>query len=158
MKAAVLTISDSCAAGTRVDRSGPAIVQRLTGNGWTIDETTIVPDEQSEISEMLEHWSMEHHVDLIITTGGTGFSPRDVTPEATLSVVDRRAPGISEAIRAYGLSKGVPTSSLSRAEAGLRGATLIVNLPGSLGGVQDGMDVLIPLLPHALEMIAGKGH
>jgi molybdenum cofactor synthesis domain-containing protein len=158
MKAAVLTVSDSCAAGTRVDESGPFIAGRLQGAGWTIEEMTIVPDEQMEIAEILEKWATEHHVDAIITTGGTGFSPRDVTPEATLSVVDRRAPGISEAIRLYGLNKGVPTACLSRAEAGLRATTLIVNLPGSLKAVQDGMDVLIPLLPHALEMIVGKGH
>ena len=158
MKAVVLTISDSCAAGSRVDQSGPFIAGRLQGAGWDIEEMTIVPDEQMEIAEMLEHWATEHHVDVIITTGGTGFSPRDVTPEATLSVIDRRAPGISEAIRLYGLNKGVPTACLSRAEAGLRGATLIINLPGSLKAVQDGMDVLTPLLPHALEMIAGKGH
>jgi molybdopterin adenylyltransferase len=158
MKAAVLTVSDSCAAGSRVDESGPAIVKRLTDAGWAIEEATIVPDEQAEIAGILEQWSTERHVNAIITTGGTGFSSRDVTPEATLSVVDRRAPGISEAIRLYGLNKGVPTACLSRAEAGLRGNTLIVNLPGSLKAVQDGMDVLIPLLPHALEMIAGKGH
>ncbi|MFZ2412769.1 MAG: MogA/MoaB family molybdenum cofactor biosynthesis protein [Candidatus Cryosericum sp.] len=158
MTAAVLTISDSCAAGTRVDESGPFIAGRLQGAGWTIDQMTIVPDEQMRIAEILEHMATEHHVDAIITTGGTGFSPRDVTPEATLSVVDRRAPGISEAIRLYGLNKGVPTACLSRAEAGLRKTTLIINLPGSLHAVQDGMEVLIPLLPHALEMIAGKGH
>jgi molybdenum cofactor synthesis domain-containing protein len=158
MTAAVLTISDSCAARTRVDESGPFIAGRLQGAGWTIEEMTIVPDEQMEVAEILEKWATKHHVDVIITTGGTGFSPRDVTPEATLSVVDRRAPGISEAIRLYGLNKGVPTACLSRAEAGLRGATLIINLPGSLKAVQDGMEVLIPLLPHALEMIAGKGH
>lgn len=158
MKAAVLTISDTCAAGTRVDESGPFIAGRLQGAGWTIHEMTIVPDEQMEIAEIIEKWATGHDVDVIITTGGTGFSPRDVTPEATLSVIDRRAPGISEAIRLYGLNKGVPTASLSRAEAGLRGTTLIINLPGSLHAVQDGMDVLIPLLPHALDMIAGKGH
>lgn len=158
MKAAVLTVSDSCAAGTRADESGPFIAGRLQGAGWTIDEMTIVPDEQMEIAEIIEKWATGHNVDVIITTGGTGFSPRDVTPEATLSVIDRRAPGISEAIRLYGLNKGVSTACLSRAEAGLRGTTLIINLPGSLKAVQDGMDVLIPLLPHALEMIAGKGH
>jgi len=158
MKAAVLTISDSCAAGTRVDESGPFIAGRLQGAGWTIDDMTIVPDDQLEIADHLERWSMERQVDVIITTGGTGFSSRDVTPEATLSVIDRRAPGISEAIRLHGLNEGVTTACLSRAEAGLRGTTLIVNLPGSLHAVQDGMDVLIPLLPHALEMIAGKGH
>ncbi|MCE5192430.1 MAG: MogA/MoaB family molybdenum cofactor biosynthesis protein [Candidatus Cryosericum sp.] len=158
MKAAVLTISDSCVAGTRVDESGPFIAGRLQGAGWAIDEMTIVPDEQMEIAEIIEKWATGRHVDVIITTGGTGFSARDVTPEATLSVIDRRTPGISEAIRLYGLNKGVPTACLSRAEAGLRGTTLIINLPGSLHAVQDGMDVLIPLLPHALEMIAGKGH
>ena len=158
MKAAVLTVSDSCAAGTRVDQSGPFIAGRLQGAGWAIDELSVVPDNQQTISRTLEHWAMEHHVDVIITTGGTGFSARDVTPEATLAVIDRRAPGISEVIRLEGLNKGVTTACLSRAEAGLLGTTLIINLPGSLKAVQDGMDVLIPLLPHALEMIAGKGH
>jgi molybdenum cofactor synthesis domain-containing protein len=111
-----------------------------------------------QIADMLEKWATRGGVDVIITTGGTGFSPRDVTPEATLSVVDRRAPGISEAVRAYGVAKGVATASLSRAEAGLIGTTLVINLPGSLKAVQDGMEVLIPLLPHALEMMAGTGH
>lgn len=158
MKAAVLTVSDSCAAGTRVDQSGPFIAGRLQGAGWAIDELSVVPDNQQAISRTLEHWAKEHNVDVIITTGGTGFSARDVTPEATLAVIDRRAPGISEVIRLEGLNKGVTTACLSRAEAGLLGTTLIINLPGSLKAVQDGMDVLIPLLPHALEMIAGKGH
>jgi molybdenum cofactor synthesis domain-containing protein len=158
MNAAVLTVSDSCAAGTRTDESGPYIAGRLQGAGWTIEELTVVPDDQMEIADMLEKWATRGSVDVIITTGGTGFSPHDVTPEATLSVVDRRAPGISEAVRAYGVAKGVATASLSRAEAGLIGPTLVINLPGSLKAVQDGMEVLLPLLPHALEMIAGKGH
>ena len=158
MKAVVVTISDSCAAGSRVDESGPFIAGRLQGAGWTIGEQVVVPDDRLQIAETLEKWATQGSVDVIITTGGTGFSLRDVTPEATLLVIDRRAPGISEAIRLYGLNKGVPTACLSRAEAGLRGTTLIVNLPGSLHAVQDGMEVLLPLLPHALEMMAGKGH
>src|SRR5450830_749598 len=116
MKAAVLTISDSCAAGSRVDESGPAIVKRLTDAGWTIEETTIVPDEQAEIAGILEQWSTERHVNTIITTGGTGFSSRDITPEATLSVVDRRAPGCPVPKQA---SEAPPSSSTSPAASRL---------------------------------------
>lgn len=155
MKAAVLTISDSCFRGTRIDESGEYISQILSNSGWEVVFKEIVPDEKNLIKEKLMGWS--NIVDLIITTGGTGFSPRDVTPEATLEVIERRAPGISEFIRHEGLSK-TPNASLSRGESGLRGKTLIVNLPGSLNGVKDGMEALQKILSHAMEMIAGKGH
>lgn len=155
MKAAVLTISDSCFKGTRIDESGEYIAQTLSHSGWEIAHKEILPDEKALIKEKLIHWT--EYVDLIITTGGTGFSSRDVTPEATLEAIERRAPGISEFLRHEGLMK-TPNASLSRGEAGLRGKTLIVNLPGSLNAVRDGMEALLKILPHAMEMIAGKGH
>jgi molybdenum cofactor synthesis domain-containing protein len=155
MKAAVLTISDSCFKGTRVDESGDYIERVLRENGWEVAFRDVVPDEKGLISTKLKDWT--NQVDLILTTGGTGLTPRDVTPEATLEVLERRAPGISEFIRLEGLKKTC-NASLSRAEAGTRGKTLIVNLPGSLNAVQDGMEALLKIIPHALEMMAGKGH
>lgn len=155
MRAAVLTISDSCYKGTRVDESGEYIARVLLENSWEVSFKEIVPDEKALIAQKLKEWA--NQVDLILTTGGTGLSPRDVTPEATLEVLERRAPGISEFIRWEGLKKTL-NASLSRAEAGTRGKTLIVNLPGSLKAVKDGMEALLKILPHALEMMAGKGH
>jgi molybdenum cofactor synthesis domain-containing protein len=155
MRAAVLTISDSCYKGTRVDESGEYIARVLLENGWEVSFKEIVPDEKALIAQKLKEWA--NQVDLILTTGGTGLSPRDVTPEATLEVLERRAPGISEFIRWEGLKKTL-NASLSRAEAGTRGKTLILNLPGSLKAVKDGMEALLKILPHALEMMAGKGH
>lgn len=157
MRAAVLTVSDGCAAGTRTDESGPHIRERLAASGFDVVATAIRPDEPEAISALLAEWADELTVDVILTTGGTGFSPRDRTPEATLAVVERRAGGLAEALRADGMRK-TPHACLSRGEAGLRGSTLIVNLPGSLKAVRDGMDFLVPLLPHALKMIAGGGH
>lgn len=157
MKAAVLTCSDRCARGEAVDTSGPHVVERLRDAGLEVVELLVVPDEAPAIGAALRRWADEAGVDVVVTTGGTGFSPRDVTPEATLAVVDRRAPGIAELIRAEGLKK-TPHACLSRGEAGLRGTTLIVNLPGSLKAVRDGMDVLVPILPHAVRMIAGGDH
>ncbi len=157
MRAAVLTVSDGCAAGTRADESGPHIRERLSGAGWEVVTSAIVPDDPARILETLKRWSDELGVDLVLTTGGTGFSPRDTTPEATLAAIDRRASGLSEAIRAEGMTK-TPRACLSRGEAGLRGRTLIVNLPGSLNAVREGLDFLLPLLPHAIKMIAGGGH
>ena len=146
----------------RIDRLGPPAAPPVVDTPRLVaglgEAARWVGESVAYWADMLEKWATRGSVDVIITTGGTGFSPRDVTPEATLSVVDRRAPGISEAVRAYGVAKGVATASLSRAEAGLIGPTLVINLPGSLKAVQDGMEVLLPLLPHALEMIAGKGH
>ncbi|MCR4434051.1 MAG: MogA/MoaB family molybdenum cofactor biosynthesis protein [Caldiserica bacterium] len=155
MKAAVLTVSDSCFKGTRIDESGEYIKRVLLENGWEVPFKEILPDEKKLIEDKLKEWV--NRVDLILTTGGTGLSPRDVTPEATLEILEKRASGISEFIRWEGLKK-TSRASLSRAEAGLKGSTLIVNLPGSLNAVKDGMEALFKILPHALEMMAGKGH
>ncbi len=157
MRAAVLTVSDGCADGTRIDESGPQLRDRLVGAGFEIVATAVRPDEPQAVSDLLQHWADELNVDVILTTGGTGFSPRDRTPEATLAVVDRRADGLAEALRADGI-KRTPHACLSRGVAGLRGSTLIVNLPGSLKAVRDGIDFLLPILPHAVKMIAGGGH
>lgn len=157
MIAAVLTCSDRCARGEAQDESGPCIVERLQAGGWEIFELLVVPDERAPIEAALVRWADEKRVDVVITTGGTGFSLRDVTPEATLAVIERRAAGIAELIRIEGLRK-TPHACLARGEAGLRGRTLIVNLPGSPRAVRDGMDTLLPILPHAVRMIAGEGH
>lgn len=157
MRAAVLTCSDRCARGEAADTSGPHVAERLREAGFEVVELLVVPDEAAAIEEALRRWADELGVDIAVTTGGTGFSPRDVTPEATLAVVERRTPGIAELVRAEGLKK-TPFACLSRGEAGLRGRTLIVNLPGSLKAVRDGMDALLPILPHAVRMIAGGDH
>jgi molybdopterin adenylyltransferase len=157
VKAAVLTVSDGCAAGTRTDESGPHICRRLEEAGFEVVATAIRPDEHDAIADILRQWSDGLKPDVILTTGGTGFSMRDRTPEATLAVLDRRAPGLAEALRADGIKK-TPHACLSRGASGLRGTTLIVNLPGSLKAVRDGMDFLLPILPHAVKMIAGGGH
>ncbi|MFH1469329.1 MAG: MogA/MoaB family molybdenum cofactor biosynthesis protein [Pseudomonadota bacterium] len=157
MKAAILTVSDSTARGEREDQSGPHIAARLRDGGWEVVETAVVPDDPDAIAAFLERAADRLAVDVVLTTGGTGFSPRDLTPEATARVLDRLAPGIPEALRATGMQK-TPRACLSRGIAGLRGATLIVNLPGSLKAVREGMDFLLQILPHAVEMKAGGGH
>jgi molybdopterin adenylyltransferase len=157
VKAAVLVASDSCARGERVDSSGAHIAARLAAAGWEVVETRLAPDDAGAIRAALESFADESAVDLVVTSGGTGFSPRDVTPEATLAAIERRAPGLAEALRADG-ARRTPHAWLSRGEAGLRGGTLIVNLPGSLNAAREGMDVLLPLLPHALAMLRGEGH
>ncbi|MCU0291632.1 MAG: MogA/MoaB family molybdenum cofactor biosynthesis protein [Thermoanaerobaculaceae bacterium] len=157
MRAAVLTCSDRCSRSEAADTSGPHIADRLREAGWDVVETRVVPDDVAAIQAAVLHWTDEVGVDVVLTTGGTGFSVRDVTPEATLGVVDRRAPGLAELIRIEGLKK-TPHACLSRGEAGLRGRTLVVNLPGSLKAARDGMDTLMPILAHAVRMIAGEGH
>ena len=151
MNAAVLTVSDGVHAGVREDTSGDLLEELLRADGYEVVRR-IVPDDQDVIAQAIAELADE--VLLVLTTGGTGFAPRDVTPEATRGVVEREAPGIAEAIRADALTK-TPHALLSRGLAGLRGGTLIVNLPGSPGGCRDGFAVLRPALGHGLELAAG---
>ena len=149
-----LTVSDKGALGRRDDTSGAAIKEMLAGEGFSLDRYEVVPDEKEEIASRLRLWSDEAALDLIFTTGGTGFDPRDVTPEATLLVVDRPAPGIAEAVRLEGL-RHTPNSMLSRAMAGLRGSTIIINLPGSERAVRESLGCLLPVLEHAVKTARG---
>ena len=152
MRAAVLTISDGVAAGEREDRSGELLAELLAGEGYDV-ERRVVPDERDEIADAIVELAEDAR--LVLTTGGTGLGPRDVTPEATAAVLERAAPGIAEAIRADAIAK-TPHGLLSRGIAGVRGSTLVVNLPGSTGGCRDGFAVLRPALGHALELLAGE--
>jgi len=151
VRAAVLTVSDGVHHGTREDRSGDALEELLGEDGFAV-ERRVVPDEQDEIAAAIA--DLAGNAAVVLTTGGTGFAPRDVTPEATRGVLDREAPGVAEAIRADARSR-TPHALLSRGLAGLRGATLVVNLPGSPGGCRDGYAVLRPALVHGLELAAG---
>jgi len=155
MNIGILTVSDRGAQGAYEDRSGPLIAAILTtATNWTVRRQTIVPDERPEIERTLIRWCDEG-VDLILTTGGTGFAPRDVTPEATKAVIEREAPGIAEGLRAESL-KVTRHAMLSRGVAGMRGHTLIINLPGSPKAVQENLDALLPILPHALELLSNS--
>ncbi|MDK9699345.1 MAG: bifunctional molybdenum cofactor biosynthesis protein MoaC/MoaB [bacterium] len=156
LTAAVIVMSDSIAAGKKSDSSGKAIMERLTQHDMAVEEYLIIPDEKSIIVSTINNLCDERKVDLILTTGGTGFSPRDTTPEAMSEIIDREIPGIPEAIRAFGQSR-TPYSMLSRGKAGLRKNTLIVNLPGSKKGVAESLDALFPGLLHAFPMIQGIG-
>jgi molybdenum cofactor synthesis domain-containing protein len=150
----VLTVSDRGAAGQREDTSGDAIEAWAKGRGFSVAARQVVPDETDQIAAALLAWADDGVADLILTTGGTGLAPRDVTPEATRVVIEKDAPGIAEAIRAAS-REAVPRSALSRGLSGVRGRSLIVNLPGSTGGVKDGLAVLDPLVEHAVELITG---
>ncbi|MFQ5924564.1 MAG: molybdopterin adenylyltransferase [Dehalococcoidia bacterium] len=151
----ILTISDKGWRGEREDESGVAIREILTGLDARVVKYDVIPDEREVISERLREWVDELGIDLIVTTGGTGLSPRDVTPEATLAVVERIAPGFAEAMRAESLKK-TPTAILSRGVAGIRGASLIINLPGSPRAVRQCLEVILPALPHAMEVLKGE--
>jgi len=162
LRFAVLTVSDRSSRGERTDESGPALVNAITRQGWEVTLQHILPDDFRMLSELLKSWSSRDDVDIILTTGGTGFAPRDVTPEATRTVIERDAPGLAEAMRTASAAKS-PHAMLSRAVAGIRGKTLIINLPGSPKGAVENFQVVAPALEHALKLLredpdAEKGH
>lgn len=151
--AAVLTLSDKGARGEREDLSGPAIAGMIKEIGAAVGYYEVIPDEKELIRDRLLYYADK--VDLVLTTGGTGLSPRDVTPDATLEVIDREVPGIAEAMRAGGMNK-TNRAMLSRAVAGVRGHTLIINLPGSPKAIREGLEIIMDVLPHAIEKIKGS--
>jgi len=154
MKVGILTVSDKGSRGERADRSGPAIREIIEAAGGQVVRTAIVPDEEEDIRKALVAWSDEG-LDLVLTTGGTGFSPRDRTPEATKAVIERETPGLPEAMRRAGAER-TPTAILSRAAAGIRGSTLIINLPGSERAVRESLAAILPALSHGIEILRGS--
>jgi molybdenum cofactor synthesis domain-containing protein len=156
-RALVLTASNRAYRGVYEDRSGKVLAEGLAALGFDVEGPHVRPDDVGELEAVLRA-AVDAHVDVVLTTGGTGLSPTDVTPEATRLVLEREAPGIAEAVRRYGAENGVPTSVLSRGVAGTAAGTLIVNLPGSTGGARDGLAVLGPLLPHVVSQLRGGDH
>ncbi len=154
MRFGILTVSDKGSRGERVDTSGAAIRVMVDGIGGEIARAAVVPDERDQIAATLRAWCDSGDVDVVLTTGGTGLAARDVTPEATLDVAHRLAPGIAEAMRADGM-RATPRAMLSRAVAAVRGSTLIVNLPGSEKGARESLGAVIDVLPHAVELLRG---
>ena len=154
-RAAVVTVSDRSARGERPDASGPLLAGLLRELGLSVDDPVVVPDEVDAVQEAISAAAASH--DLVVTTGGTGLTPRDITPEATAPLLDRQVPGIAEALRSRG-ADAVPTAVLSRGLAGTIGTTLVVNLPGSTGGVRDGIALLAGVLDHALAQLRGGDH
>jgi molybdenum cofactor synthesis domain-containing protein len=152
LRIGVLTISDRSARGERPDTAGPALTAFVRGQGWEVTREQIVPDEAAAIRHPPVDWADTDAVDVVLTTGGTGFAPRDVTPEATLAVVDREAPGLAEAMRTASAARS-PHAMLSRARAGIRGRTLIVNLPGSPRAAEENLQAILPALEHAVHLL-----
>jgi molybdopterin adenylyltransferase len=157
MRVSILTISDSVAAGKYKDKSGPAVRERCKELGWEIACTAILKDDRNAIEAILQKLADARESDLILTTGGTGLGPRDVTPEATIAVAERLIPGFAEHMRAEGL-KMTDRAMLSRATAAIRGSTIIINLPGSPAGAVESLDAIADLLPHAVAILHGAGH
>ncbi len=155
MRVGILIASDKGSQGERVDTSGAAIRELIDGIGGDVVTSVILPDDRALISATLREWSDSLGLDLVLTTGGTGLASRDVTPEATLDVLDRQAPGLGELMRSEGL-RHTPLAALSRAVAGTRGGTLIVNLPGSESGVRESLGALLPILGHAIETLRDR--
>jgi len=155
---AIVTVSDSAVAGTREDRSGPKLREHTEALGWTVAAQELVPDETSQISAVLRRLADSGRFSVILTTGGTGLALRDVTPEATRAVIEREIPGVGEVMRAEG-SKFTPLAALSRALAGVRGRTVIINLPGSPKGAVESLDAISKLVPHMVDLLEGRtGH
>lgn len=152
LRVSVLTVSDRSAQGIRPDLAGPALVKACQEKNWSVVDTAIVPDEVPQIQAKLIQWCQSGQVDLIFTTGGTGFSPRDITPEATLGVIERQAPGLAEAMRLESL-KITPYAMLSRSVCGIRGKTIIINLPGSPKAALENFLTVAPVLPHAVHLL-----
>jgi molybdenum cofactor synthesis domain-containing protein len=153
LRIGILTVSDRSSRGERPDLSGPAIEEVINEQGWVVSQIEIVPDEQQVLIETLSNWADSGELDIILTTGGTGFSPRDITPEATSAVVEREAPGLAEAMRAASL-KVTTHAMMSRATAGIRQRTLIVNLPGSPRGAVENLKVVLPVFEHAVALLS----
>ncbi len=148
----LLTLSDRSSRGERPDVSGPALAHLIQTQGWSITRQALLPDDEPAICALLAEWADSGEMDVILTTGGTGFAPRDVTPEATRAVIEREAPGLAEAMRAASL-KITPHAMLSRVVAGIRKRTLIINLPGSPKGAVENLQVVLPVLPHAVQLL-----
>lgn len=160
MKVAIVTVSDRSARGEREDVSGPMLREMVEGRGWQVGAEEIVPDEIDQIEKTLLHLAETMTVDLIVTTGGTGFGPRDVTPEATMHVIEREAPGFAEVMRAVSTAK-TPHGMLSRGRSGIRGTTILINLPGSPKAVRECFEAIAPALAHAVQLVHGdtdSGH
>lgn len=157
MRAAVLTVSDSVSQGSSEDRSGPAVVEACRARQWEVAATAVLPDEKETIEARLREWADSNAYEVILTTGGTGIGPRDVTPEATAAVCQRLIPGLAEEMRHKGL-QSTPRAVLSRSVVGVRGTTLIVNLPGSPKGAAESLGAIADLLPHAAQIVRGARH
>lgn len=159
IRVGILTASDRSARGERPDASGPALADRVRAEGWSVVQTAILPDDRSALAETMRQWADSGLLDVILVTGGTGFAPRDVTPEATRDVIEKEAPGLAEAMRTASLSI-TPHAMLSRLVAGIRGRTLILDLPGSPKGAVENLQVVLPVLEHAIRLLRDEdaGH
>jgi molybdopterin adenylyltransferase len=152
IRCGILTVSDRSSRGERVDSSGPELARQVHAQGWSVIKQEVLPDDEAALRDLLINWADSGEMDVLLTTGGTGFSPRDVTPEATRAVIEREAPGLAEAMRAASLSI-TPHAMLSRIVTGIRKRTLIVNLPGSPKGALENLETVLPVIPHAIQLL-----